>query len=296
MELRGNAGNTHALATYVRVAQDLGHTLARYDMPQPHLPDMRFSTDVRSFDRVVYLFESKLYRVKRLQEVTVLGSIPRQHRFILDADGRYNPLIVVDGYDTNYRNPAEREEWLQYYNALTDNIIKPTLAPSDDPRVTALPFFGFNPAEVIPPSSAPAKRFDILHVGHNWWRWKEVREHLLPAFEQIRDQVGEIGFLGLWWDRVPDWAESEGLEPALRVETERFRKLNIRVEPPVNYNDVIRTMSTARVNIFTQRPCVAREKHRKLGYFEEFCADTIPKVLVQPVLAEAAYTDPRGKS
>ena len=81
--------------------------------------------------------------------------------------------------------------------------MKPTLAPPDNPRVTALPFYGYDPALQVDPAKAPPKQYDILHVGHNWWRWKEVAGELLPAFEQIRDQVGEIGFVGLWWDRPP---------------------------------------------------------------------------------------------
>ena len=93
------------------------------------------------------------------------------------------------------------------------------------PRVTTLPFFGFSPDEVIDPAEAPEKKYDILHVGHNWYRWKDVSGELLPAFEQIRDQVGEIGFLGLWWDGVPEWAHAMGLEPAYRVDTEKFRQL-----------------------------------------------------------------------
>jgi hypothetical protein len=294
MELRGNAGNTHALANYSRVGAELGHTIALYGPSQPGMPGMQFSTDIRAFDRVVYLFESKLYRLNRLQEATLLANIPRGHRYILDADAKYNPLIIVDGYDRNYRSEDERAEWLQFYDAFTDKIIKPTLAPSDDPRVTTLPFFGFNPDLVLPPASAPPKTYDILHVGHNWWRWKEVAEELLPAFAQIRDQVGEIGFLGLWWDQTPEWAQAENLEPALRTETEAFRRLRIRTSQAVPYTEVIRTMSTGRVNIFTQRPFLAHVQHLTLRYFEEFCADTIPLLMLKPDLAEAVY-GPAGR-
>jgi hypothetical protein len=294
MEHRGNAGNTHALANYIQVGEELGHTIALFGMPQPNMPGMQFSTDVRGFDRVVYLFQSDLYRVRPLQEVALLGTIPRQHRYVLDADARFNPLIEVDGYDQNFRSERERAEWLRFYDALADRIIKPTLAPSDDPRVTTLPFFGFNPALVVPPGSAPPKRFDVLHVGHNWWRWKEVAEQLLPAFEQIRGEVGDIGFVGMWWDRTPEWAAAEGLEPALRVEAEAFRRLQIRIEPPVHYGDVIRTMSTGRVNIFTQRPVLHHLKHLTLRYFEEFCADTIPLLMIGPEIVEAVY-GPAGR-
>jgi hypothetical protein len=59
-----------------------------------------------------------------------------------------------------------------------------------------------------------------------------IKEELLLGVEQIRDQVGEVGFLGLWWDAVPERAHAMGPEPAYRLDTERFRQLRIRVEPP----------------------------------------------------------------
>jgi hypothetical protein len=304
MEYRGNAGNTHAITNYIRVGAELGHRIAFYGPPQPEVvdgwylpPEMqnaRFSTDLKAFDRVIYLFESKLQHLKRLPEVAMLGTFPRKHRYILDADARFNPLIVVDGYDRSHRDEAERALWMEHYEALADRIIKPTIAPDTDPRVITLPLFGFSPDEVIDPAKAPPKKYDILHVGHNWYRWKEVSGELLPAFEQIRDQVGEIAFLGLWWDGVPEWAHAMGLEPAYRVDTEKFRQLRIRVEPPVNYTDVVRTMSTGRINIFTQRPFLAHVKHLTLRYFEELCADTIPLLMLKDDLAEAVY-GPAGR-
>ncbi len=299
IEPRPNAGNMHAIATYSRVAAELGHTVAFYGPPQPlsrnglylrsALPGPQFSTDAGAFDRVVYLFESKLYRIPRLQEISLLATIPRRHRYVLDADARFNPFLVVDGYDRSHRDEAERREWLEFYDALTDQIIKPTLAASDDPRVTTLPFFGFDPALVVAPEAAPPKRYDILHVGHNWWRWKELKEQLLPAFAQIRDHVGEIGFLGLWWDEVPDWTRTLEVEAAIRIEPEAFARLRIRVEPPVPYTEVIRAMSTGRINILTQRPYLHHVKHLTLRYFEEFCADTIPLLMLGPEIVEEVY-------
>lgn len=303
-EYRNNAGNTHAITNYIEVGAELGHRIAFYGSPQPQVvaghylareqQRARFSTDVAAFDRVIYLFESKLQHMKPLQDLTVLGTIPREHRYIVDADGKYNPVTVIEGYDRNYMSEAERTEWLAYYDALSDNIIKPTIASSGDAKITTLPFFGFNPALVMDPAAAPEKRYDILHVGHNWWRWKEVSEQLLPAFEAIRDEVGEIAFLGMWWDKTPEWAERMNLGPALRIDSERFARLRIRVEPPVQYSDVIRTMSMGRINIFTQRPFLAHVKHLTLRYFEEFCADTIPLLMLESDLAEAVY-GPAGR-
>jgi hypothetical protein len=303
-EYLGNAGNTHAISNYMRVGAELGHRIALYGNPQQSLANgsrlpsgtqhADFSTDLKAFDRIVYWFESKLRHLKRLPEVAMLGAFPREHRVVLDADGRFNPFTVVDGYDRSHRSAAERDEWVEYYEALADKVIKPTIAANSDPRVTTLPFYGFDPSEIIEPEHVPPKTYDILHVGHNWYRWKEVKKDLLPAFEKIRGEVGEIGFLGLWWDRAPDWAPEWDLEPAFRVNVEKFRKLDIKVEPPVHYTEVVRAMSTGRINIFTQRPYLAHVKHLTLRYFEEFCADTIPLLMLEDDLAEAVY-GPAGR-
>jgi hypothetical protein len=304
-EYAANAGNTHAITNYMRVGAELGHNIAIYGPPQPEVvdgwylpPEMqhaRFSTDLKAFDRIVFFFESKLRHVKRLPEVAMLGTFPRKHRYILDADGRCNPYIVVDGYDRSHKDEAEQALWMDYYAALADKVIKPTIAADRDPRVTTLPFYGFDPSEVIKPEHVPPKKYDILHVGHNWYRWKDMSEEILPALDQIRGEIaGDIGFLGLWWDGVPEWAHAMGLEPAYRVDTERFRKLGIKVEPPVNYTEVVHAMSTGRINIFTQRPYLAHVKHLTLRYFEEFCADTIPLLMLSNDLAEAVY-GPAGR-
>jgi hypothetical protein len=48
-------------------------------------------------------------------------------------------------------------------------------------------------------------------------------------------------------------------------------------------------MSTARINILTQRPVLLRLKHLTLKYFEVFCADTIPLLMLDGDHAEAVY-------
>lgn len=289
MEHRVNAGNTHAIENYIRVGNELGHQMAFFGESRSNMPGASFSTDVTAFDRVVYLFESVLYRCKALQEATLLSHFPRCQRYVLDADGKFNSLTIVNGYDRNYRDEAERQEWMEFYDSLSDCILKPTIAVADQPRVIALPFFGFNPSAVIDLGAIPRKKYDVLHVGHNWWRWKQIKEQILPALDQIREEIGDIGFIGMWWDAVPEWADKLGLEPAFRVETESFRRLGIHTPGPVDYNDVIQTMSMGRVNIFTQRPYLAKIQHLTLRYFEEFCADTIPLLMLDSSLAEAVY-------
>jgi hypothetical protein len=294
MKHRVNAGSTHAVANYMRIAPKYGHSVAIYGTPIWYVPELQFSMDIRDFDRVVYLFESEVYRIKSLQEVAMLATFPRQCRLILDTDGMYNPVVIVDGYDFNHRNEAERAQWIEYLDALSDLIAQPTFARPVNPRVNAMAFYGYNPALQIDPSAAPPKQYDILHVGHNWWRWREVANELLPAFEQIRDQVGEIGFIGLWWDQPPPEGPAAGPEEAFQSNPEAFRRLRIQMPKAVMYHDVIQTMSTARINIFTQRPVLRRLKHLTLKYFEIFCADTIPLLMLDSDHAEAVY-GPAGR-
>jgi hypothetical protein len=289
MKHRGNAGNTHAVANYMRVAPRHGHSVAVYGDPQPHLPEIQFSTHLRGFDRVVYLFESELYRLKPLREVAMFGTFAKQHRLIFDMDGMYNPVIELDGYDFNHRDQAERDRWIAFFDAVAHRVAKPTLARPDNPRVRPMIFYAYDPVLEIPPASAPPKQYDVLHVGHNWWRWREVASELLPAFERVRDQLGEIGFIGLWWDKPPAEGPEAGPEAAFQSDPEGLRRLRIRTETAVMYTDVIRTMSTARVNIFTQRPVLHHLKHLTLKYFEIFYADTVPLLMLDEDLAVAVY-------
>lgn len=289
MKHRGNAGSTHAVANYMRIAPKYGHSVAIYGTPIWYVPELQFSTNIRDFDRVVYLFESELYRIKPLREVAMLAAFPRQRRLILDVDGMYNPVVNVDGYDFNHRNEAESIHWIAYLDALGDRIAQTTFARPVNPRASAMTFYGYNPALQIDPSVAPPKRYDILHVGHNWWRWRQVSAELLPALEQIRDQVGEIGFIGLWWDQPPPEGPAAGPEEAFRSDPDAFRRLRIQTSNAVMYHDVIQTMSTARINIFTQRPVLRHLKHLTLKYFEVFCADTIPLLMLDGDHAEAVY-------
>src|SRR5216683_1231265 len=174
---RVNAGSIQALASYVRAGDALGHTIA----------------------------------VDGLQLVRVLSAVPRHRRAILDADGMYNPLVEVDGYDRNHASERERGQWIAYYEQLADTILQPTFMPLQ-PGVRSLLFYGYDPAAELGPGQP--KRFDLLHVGHNWWRWRDVNASLLPALERIRPYLDGVGFVGLWWDAAPPWARQLGLEDA----------------------------------------------------------------------------------
>jgi hypothetical protein len=304
---RVNAGSIQAVAGYVRAGDELGHTIAVYGPPDPRYPGVRASGDPGAFDFVVFLFESKLRWLSGLQLASLLAAVPRPRRAVLDADGMYNRVTCVDGYDRNHAGERERAEWLDYYGHLADKVMQPTFAP-EEPGVLALPFYGYDPAAQVGPLTLPSpplggegrvrgparKRYDLIHLGHNWWRWREVSGALLPAVEQIRGRLDGVCFVGLWWDAPPPWAEALGLGEAFRTDPDRLRALGVEVRPSVPFSEVIATMSAARVNVMTQRPLFRRLRFLTSKYFELFCADTIPLVMVDADHVEAVY-GPAGR-
>jgi hypothetical protein len=294
MKTRGDAGSTHAVVNYARAAPRHGHRVAIYGSPIWYVPDLPLTTDIESFDRVVYLFESELYRIKPMHQAIMLTRFPRQSRLIVDTDGMYNPLIHLDGYDFNHRSEADRAGWIGYVDALGDRVAQTVTPPARNPRITALPFFGYNPELRVEAAASPPKPYDILHVGHNWWRWRQVSRELLPAIEQIRDRVGRIGFVGLWWDQPPPEGPAAGPVEAFQSDPQLLRRLRIETPKAVMYHDVIKTMSSARINILTQRPLLRHLRHLTLKYFEIFCADTIPLLMLDREHVEAVY-GPAGR-
>lgn len=289
MKTRGNAGSTHAVANYIRLAPEHGHSAAIFGAPIWYIPELRFSMDIEDFDRVVYLFETELYGIVPLHQAIMLGQFTRAQRLIVDTDGLYNQRIHLDGYDFNHRTEADQRRWIDHMDALGDRVAQTLLAMPSNPKARALPFFGYDSSRVVDASSSPPKQWDVLHLGHNWWRWREVESELLAGIARIRDSIGRIGFIGLWWDAPPSEGPAGGAAEAFWSDTYALQRLAIETPRAVNYTDVIETMSTARVNILTQRPLLRHLRHLTLKYFEVFLADTIPLLMLDPDHAEAVY-------
>jgi len=293
VEKRIDAGSIHAVTNYVRAGDALGHTFALYGREDRRFAQVRFSMELDKFDYVLFVAESRLQWMNSLRLAPILSNVPRYRRVILDADGMYNERISINGYDCNHLHDRERCAWLTTFDYLADKILQPTMKPHE-PRVIPLLFYGYDPSAQMKPAATVPKRFDIVHVGHNWWRWRQVRDSLLPAIERIRSQLDDICFVGAWWDALPRWATALNLEVAFAVDNDHFQRLCIQVRPPVPYTEVIRTMSEGRVNIMTQRPLFRHLKLLTSKYFEIFCADTIPLVMLDPDHAESVY-GPAGR-
>ena len=287
MDKRPDRGSIQAGWNYVRAGDRLGHVIALYGRPDERFPNVRFATDPDAFDYVVFVIESSLKWMSALRLPAILSGVPRERRAIVDADGMFNEVISVDGYDRNHPSETIRSIWLRHYAELSDKILQPTLEPRDA-GVLGVPFYGYEPPDGRRdgPSS---KRFDVMHIGHNWWRWREISNLLLPAIEEIRGELDGICFLGSWWDAPPAGASELGLDDAFEVDAQRLRRLRIDVRPPVPYTCVVAEMAAGRVNVMTQRPLFRHLKILTSKYFEIFSADTIPLVMLDPDHAESIY-------
>jgi hypothetical protein len=293
MDRRANRGSIQAVAAYVRAGREAGHTIALYGQPDPSYPGVVCSTALGSVDYLVFICEFGVQWMSGLRMLRVLSDVPRERRAILDADGMYNPVISVDGYDRNHASEEERAWWVGHCDRLTDKILQPTQEPVSPPALP-VPFYGYDPAMQMDARHSVAKRFDLLHVGHNWWRWREISTCLLPAIERIRSHVKGIGFVGLWWDMVPAGAREQNLDMAFGYDIEWFRRLGIDVRSAVPYTEMAVAMSEGRVNIMTQRPLFRRLRLLTSKYFEIFHADTIPLLMIDPDHAESVY-GPAGR-
>lgn len=293
MDKRLNAGSIHAVANYVRAGDLEGHTFALHGQPDARFPQIRFSTDLDDFDQVVFIIESGLCWMSALRMPRLLSDVSRDRRSILDADGMYNALVTVDGYDRNHATELDRKNWLEHYELISDRVFQPTLEPRA-PSVRPLLFYGYDPDSRMHPKHRPTKRFDIVHLAHNWWRWQEMDSRVLPALEQIRPKLDGICFVGSWWDGSPPPASDPQLATAFQADPALLGRLRITVEPPVPYTEVIPSMNRGRVNLMTQRPVLRYLQIVTSKYFEVFCADTIPLVLLDADQAEAIY-GPAGR-
>jgi hypothetical protein len=293
MDQRVDRGSIQSMSSYVRAGDEVGYEIALYGRTDPRFPTIRFSRDVGAFDYVVFLVESCRNWMSALRMPRIFAEVPRCRRAIVDADGMYNQIVSTDNYDRNYQWEHIRAEWLAHYRIVADKIFQPTFTPRE-PGVRKVLFYGYDPAQQMPPEASPGKAYDILCVGHNWWRWRQISRELLPAIERVRSQLGAIAFNGSWWDTIPAGAAELGLESAFGTDPEWLRRLRIQVKPSVSYTEVINVMSTGRINIMTQRPLFRELKILTSKYFEIFSADTTPLVMIDPDHAELVY-GPAGR-
>jgi len=256
-EDRGSAQDVH---NYAVAARALGHEVALYGPPNPQSP-FNYSMDMGSADAVIFIFEwtTDLQFGDRLDWMRLVAQVPRERR-------------VVTG-DYNHASAEESRRWIELCDSISDKIYQPTFHPLRS-NVRTFFFHAYNPQWEIPLDFTD-KEFGMYYVGHNWFRWRPMKR-VLRALEPVRGQVGRVGMVGHGWGVAPPWANSSIIEDAYYSDGEYLRELNIEVEPPILFGQVIQHMSRGVFHPVIYRPLFNHLKLVTCRTFETPAANTIP--------------------
>jgi len=282
-EDRGSAQDIH---NYAAAARALGHQAALYGPQDPKSP-FAYSMDMGSADAVIFIFEwtTELQRGDRLDWVRLVSRVPRERRIVIDCDGKYNDAISVVG-DYNHKNGEEARRWIEVCDSLSDKIYQPTYHPLR-PNVGTFFFHAYNPEWEVP-LNFRGKEFGMFYVGHNWFRWRPMRR-VLEAMEPVRPRIGRIGIVGHGWGSLPPWANASIAEDAYYSDAEYLRALNIEVQPPILFGQVIQHMSRGVFTPVIYRPLFNHLRLVTCRTFETPAANTIPLFGFEEAHVEELY-------
>lgn len=244
-ESHGSAQDIH---NYAAVARELGHEVALYGSGNGDAP-FPYARDVEAADAVIFIFEYTTY-VHRLDLARLVSRVPRRRRVVIDCDGKYNERIRLPG-DSNHLDADAARRWREVCEGLSDKICQPTLRPLR-PHVRTFLFHAYNPAWEAP-LEFTAKPCGMCYVGNNWYRWRPL-ERLLRVLEPIRDEVKRIRLVGNGWLATPARRDPDVDDDAYYTNPNYLRELDVEVQPPVRFDQVVPSMSQGMFSPVLYRP------------------------------------------
>jgi len=194
----------------------------------------------------------------------ILSIVPREKSIVIDADGKYNPLMNT-GDDSNHVNETERQEWIKTFRALSDRIFQPTLNPLCK-EVKPFTFWGYKE-----PREKRKIEHDVLYLGSNWYRWDRMEE-FMKQFEGLRDLFPRLTVMGSYW------LSSDPYMPNANKHNPNFFKENdIKVQEYVTeFGEFTEILSGSRFSPILIRPVLSKMKMITPRMFETFASGTIP--------------------
>jgi len=278
-------GSAQDLYNYRETGKQLGHEVVIYGPPE--LSSFHYSLEISKSDAVIFIFEwtTDLQRGNQIDWVRLVANVPRSRRVVIDCDGKFNDAITVIG-DYNHAGVAESQHWIEICKSLSDKIYQPTLHPlrSD---VKTFYFHAYNPAWAVP-LDFRQKRYGMFYVGNNWFRWRQM-ERVLKAVERVRARVGRVGITGYGWDANPPWANFTISEDAYRSDPDYLRKLDVEIESPIRFDQVIASMGNGVFTPVIYRPLFEHLRLVTCRTYETPAANTIPIFGSDPDFVEETY-------
>lgn len=248
-----NSGSTQTLIYYSKAAKDLGFRAAITG----YISDDNVTKylSIISLDEwprdalIVYIFENVLYLDPDVNPGLLekyLSKTKNKRRLIIDTDAIYSKHPESD---------LERR-WKIVLEKIEAPILQPRIDSSvHDNKVKAFPFFVF-PA--YSHGRANKKKYDIVYVGNNWHREKEMKN-----FIQQLDSSKKIKSMAIYGE---NWKRS--LSPPINF--------NLNLNGPVGPNKVVKTMSTGVFNPVLVSKKLLERKLYTPRMFETLAALTIP--------------------
>jgi hypothetical protein len=300
-KLDGSSRAVNTITKYIQMGSALGHEIAVFGEQLSEGPSVPYSLDVKNFDFAIFV----IYETKDFPDLPYLAQLldgmPKSRRLIIDCCGRYNDTIRVE-HDFNHLEKLDGHqgwEWVEGFQAVSDKIVQPTLAPLR-PDVRPFLFHAYDPAAVVHPydsareaaqvwsgSNGVHKRFGVTYVGHNWQRWSQIAR-FLEAIEPLRAGLGPICLAGWRWDERPDWATELAIQ-GVDVDPVLLKRLEIETRWPIPFNEVINFQSQGRFCPIFHRPLFNQLRLVTNRTFETFCADTIPLLMLPANIVETIY-------
>ena len=283
LEDRGSAQDMYY---YARIAQQMGHEVVLFGDPgKPS--SFNYTTDVKDDDIAVFIFEftTELQFGDLLSWGRILGKIPRSRRIVIDCDGKYNDALTPVG-DINHASAEVSREWIEICDSISDTIVQPTYHPLR-PKVKPFFFHGYDPSWDVPLDFSQ-KKFGMVYVGNNWFRWRSL-SRVLKTIEKVRSQVGGMAIVGNGWDRPAPWAKPVLPEDAYKNDPPYLASLGVEVVPPIHFNEVIGWMSRGHFSPVIYRPLFDHLNLVTCRTFETPAANTIPLFCQEPQFVEDVY-------
>ncbi len=283
-----NHGSAQDIYNYARIARSLGHEVALYGPPRKESA-FNFSLDINAADAVVFIFEftTHLAHAERIGFTRMVGKVPRARRVVIDCDGKYNDAINLMG-DSNHRDREASRRWVEVCESLSDKIFQPSYHPMRS-NVRTFFFHAYSPEWEVSLDFS-AKPYGMYYVGNNWFRWRAMRR-VLEAVEPVRSQVGRIGITGDGWDKPVSRDDPDATEDAYVTDPGYLRKLDVEINPPVRFDQVIGTMSQGVFSPVILRPLFDHLRLVTCRTFETPAANTIPLFVQDPAYVKEVYSE-----
>jgi len=218
-----------------------------------------------SADIFVLDFESTKY-LETDDIKTIQNTIPRKRVLIVDGDGKYIPKCDFH-YDTNHHDEKSQEYWKELFDKLSDKIIHPLINEKSH-----FCLYGY-PEDSKSCQVENSKYYDVLYVGNNWYRWKDL-EVLINSISKNRSDFPNVAIQGSGWDKPLPYGRTE----ASMTDLYFLNRNKIDVLAPAKFGSIIDAMSKGSFNPIFVRPILHHMNFLTPRVFETFAANTFPLI------------------